>query len=236
MPRRSLSPLLKSLLPRACVLVGAPVLGLILAGVPAASAGVTQAHAPRLAAENGYTDTNSAGNTYHEVSATWTQPAITCGASTTVVSFWVGIDGYTSATVEQAGTEVECDSGKATYFSWWEMYPGAPQVVGTTVKSGDKITASVTKSGSSKYTLAVTDATHTADSFTVTQTCAPTTCLDSSAEWIEQPAGSPAVAAWTVKGATVKSGSVTGVISTFPYVVLGTAGPLNAAGNGFTVP
>jgi Peptidase A4 family len=230
MPRRIFSPLLKGLL------LSGPVLGLVLAGSPVASAGVTWAHAPRLAAENGYVDTNSAGNTYQETSANWTQPAITCGASATSDAFWVGIDGYTSPTVEQAGTAATCQSGKATYYSWWEMYPGATQVVGTTVKSGDKITASVTKSGSSKYTLAVTDATHTADSFTVTENCAPTACVDSSAEWIEQPSGSPVVAAWKVKGATVKSGSVTGVISTFPYVVLGTAGPLNAAGNGFTVP
>ncbi|HEX4063804.1 MAG TPA: G1 family glutamic endopeptidase [Streptosporangiaceae bacterium] len=228
MPRRFSSPL------RSALLVSAPVLGLILAGGPA-SAGVTSAPALRLAAENGYVDTNSAGNTYSEASATWTQPAITCGASATSVAFWVGLDGYTSPTVEQAGTEASCQSGKASYYSWWEMYPSAPEVVGTTVKSGDKITASVTKSGS-KYTLAVTDATHTADSFTVTKTCAPTSCLDSSAEWIEEPSGSPAVAAWTVKGATVKSGTVTGVISTFPHAVLGSAGPLNAAGNGFTVP
>lgn len=229
MPRRSFSPLLKSLL------LTVPVLGLIVAGSPAASASVTSARTPQLASENGYVDTNSAGNTYQEVSANWTQPAITCGASDTIAAFWVGIDGYTSPTVEQAGTEAVCESGKATYYSWWEMYPGAPEVVGTTVKSGDKIAASVTKSGS-KYTLAVTDATHTADSFTVTQTCAPTSCVDTSAEWIEEPSGTPVVGAWKVTGATVKSGKVTGVISTFPYVVLGTAGPLNAAGNGFTVP
>jgi hypothetical protein len=34
--------------------------------------------------------------------------------------------------------------------------------------------------------LTVTDATHTADSFTKTETCSASSCVDSSAEWIAE--------------------------------------------------
>src|SRR5262249_43699215 len=50
---------------------------------------------------------------------------------------------------------------------------------------GDKIAASVTRSGTS-YTLKLTDSTHPANSFTRTATCALTKCLDTSAEWISE--------------------------------------------------
>ncbi|HEY1915766.1 MAG TPA: hypothetical protein VGH27_09335 [Streptosporangiaceae bacterium] len=96
----------------------------------------------------------------------------------------------------------------------------------------------MTKTGT-KYTLKVTDATTAGNNLSVTETCAA--CLGSSAEWVaENPtsgATSPlAFNTWTVTGATVKSGSVTGVISTFPYESFGSGtGPLNKQGNGFTV-
>jgi hypothetical protein len=208
-----------------------PVLGLIVAGSPAASA--SPARGPQVTTLNGYVDTNSAGNTYKEASAHWVQPAITCTSADTSAAFWVGIDGYSSDTVEQAGTEAVCEDGSAEYLTWWEMYPGPVQIVGETVRAGDHITVSVSRSGT-EYTLALTDATTAGNGFTVSQACSA--CANSSAEWIEEPTGGPALGRWTVTDATVKSGSVSGVISTFPYVALGTAGPLNSTGNGFTVP
>jgi Peptidase A4 family len=234
MPRR-----LKSLV--LCVpVVGALLLGLVVAGSPAASASAsvsasaTTARGPQVTTWNGYADTNSAGNTYSKVSAQWVQPAMACTSSTSTAAFWVGLDGYSSDSVEQAGTLVECYESKASYYSWWEMYPtNSVEIVGDSVHAGDHITASVTRSGT-KYTLAVTDATTSGNSFSTTQTCSA--CANSSAEWIEEPTTSVGLGRWTVTNATVKSGSTTGVISTFPYVVLGTAGPLNSAGNGFSVP
>ena len=51
-----------------------------------------------------------AGGTYTTVTASWVQPAVTC-SGTAYSSFWVGIDGDTSNTVEQTGTEADCSSG-----------------------------------------------------------------------------------------------------------------------------
>jgi hypothetical protein len=199
---------------------------------------------------SGYADNNTSGNTYSTVTAKWTEPAVTCTSTTALAAFWVGIDGLTSGSVEQDGTLAECFGGTAFYFTWWEMYPtNAIQVVGQSVHSGDAITASVVRTGAS-YALKVTDSTHTANSFTTTQSCS--TCANSSAEWIaEAPSGSagiyplPNFRTWTTSSATVKSGSTSGVISSFPDdeltminssgAVKAQPGALTAGGNGFTV-
>jgi len=196
---------------------------------------------------SGYADTGSGFTT---VTGTWREPSISCTSTTSLAAFWVGIDGFSSSSVEQDGTLDECYLGTAYQYSWWEMYPtNSIQVVGSSVASGDSISASVVRSGTS-YTLKVTDSTHTANSFTTTQSCSG--CANSSAEWIaEAPSGSAGVYplsdfhSWTESGATVKTGSTSGVISTFAddniTMVDGSGnteastGGLNSSGNGFTV-
>jgi hypothetical protein len=184
---------------------------------PGAS-GLTQVSSTNWA---GYADDNTAGNTYTSLAGNWTEPTGTCTSATSLAVFWVGIDGFTSGSVEQDGTLIECSGGRAFYFSWWEMFPtNSIQVVGSSVRPGDSISASVVRSGST-YTLKVTDSTRTANSFTRSETCS--SCANSSAEWIaEAPSGSSGVDpltnfhSWTLSSATVKSGSTSGVISSFP--------------------
>jgi hypothetical protein len=167
---------------------------------------------------SGYADT---GSSFSKVTGSWTEPKGTCSSRTeSLAAFWVGIDGYSSDSVEQDGTLIECYRGTAYNYTWWEMYPTNDiQVVGETLAPGDKISASVVRSGTS-YTLTVTDSTHTADSFTTTQTCSG--CANSSAEWIaEAPSGSSGVypladfGTFSLSGATVTEGSTSGVISSF---------------------
>ena len=194
---------------------------------------------------SGYADTST--TTFSTVTGNWTEPSVTCsGHKTQLAAFWVGIDGYSSGSVEQDGTLAECYHATAYYFTWWEMYPtNSVQTVGSTVRPGDNISASVVRSGTS-YTLKVTDSTTPADSFTTTQSCS--NCANSSAEWIaEAPSGSGGIYpladfhSWTETGATVNSG----VISSFTddeITMVDSAGnvkaqpgPLNSSGNGFTV-
>jgi hypothetical protein len=196
---------------------------------------------------SGYADT---GSGFSKVTAAWTEPTGTCSGSTTsLAAFWVGIDGYSSASVEQDGTLIECYAGTQYQFTWWEMYPtNAIQVVGQSVKAGDAITASVVRTGTS-YALKVTDSTHTANSFSTTQTCS--NCKNSSAEWIaEAPSGSSGpypltkFSTWTDKSSTVTAGSTSGVISSFTddeITMVDSAGNVEAqpsalsGGNSFTV-
>jgi hypothetical protein len=133
----------------------------------------------------GYADDSSTAGAFTKVSGSWSVPAVTCTSEDRITSEWVGLDGFNTDTVEQDGTSSQCFEGVALYYSWYEMYPAGTVEVGTTVVAGDSIKASVTRSGTS-YTLALTDSTHSANSFTETATCAASTCLDESAEWITE--------------------------------------------------
>ncbi|HUD36653.1 MAG TPA: G1 family glutamic endopeptidase [Streptosporangiaceae bacterium] len=158
----------------------------LAAGGKAALKGQTQVESTNW---SGYVVT---GSGFTQVSGDWNEPTASCGSATSLAAFWIGIDGYSSPTVEQAGTLIECYGGTAYQYTWWEMYPTNDiQVVGDTVASGDAIVALITRKGTS-YTLKITDSTHPANSFKTTQTCAD--CDNSSAEWIaEAPTGSGAV-------------------------------------------
>jgi Peptidase A4 family len=197
---------------------------------------------------SGYADLDES---FTSVTGNWSEPTVSCsGFTEQLAAFWVGIDGFSSDSVEQDGTLAECYFGSVYHYSWWEMYPTNDiQVVGESVDPGDSISASVVRSGSS-YTLKVTDSTHSSNSFTTTQSCS--SCANSSAEWIaEAPSGSSGVYpladfhSWTESGATVGTTSGSGVISTYPNDNItmidssnrdkATTGPLNGSGNGFTV-
>jgi len=93
------------------------------------------------------------------VSASWTQPAVTCTATNTFSSFWVGLDGDGTPSVEQTGTEADCDNGAATYEGWFEMFPNAPVFYNNPVQPGDAMSASVVANGGGAFTLTLTDTT-----------------------------------------------------------------------------
>ncbi len=99
------------------------------------------------------------GGTYTSVSASWVEPAGICTSATRYSSFWVGLDGYSSNSVEQTGTDTDCVGGKPQYYGWYEMYPNPSYNFGSTVKAGDTITASVVYEGSNSYKLSLADTT-----------------------------------------------------------------------------
>jgi len=101
------------------------------------------------------------GSTFSSVSASWVQPTIDCtsGDGQTDMSPWVGIDGYSSETVEQTGSSGDCDNATPDYYAWWEMYPRNVNVINKTVKAGDVFTASVTHTSGTSYKLVLTDKT-----------------------------------------------------------------------------
>lgn len=110
------------------------------------------------------TSTNWSGyaattGTYTSVSSSWTQPAGTCRSGDQYAAFWVGLDGYTSSSVEQTGSEVDCVGRTAEYYAWYEMYPGPSENYTNTVKAGDHFNASVTYEGSNKFSLYIADTT-----------------------------------------------------------------------------
>ncbi len=171
----------------------------------------------------GYADVSGTSQEFTAVSATWVAPALkSCSSEDRVVVDWVGLDGWTNDTVEQDGTYAQCFEGQPFYGVWWEMYPTNTIQIAGGLTPGDSITGSVVRNGTA-YTLAVVDHTNSADSFTENTTCALSTCLDTSAEWIhERPAYSIGIAPEAQTGAvkftaaSETGGGTVGNITSFP--------------------
>jgi hypothetical protein len=155
---------------------------------------------------SGFADIASGSNTVSSVSGQWVIPYVQCPGGPyryqdAFISQWVGIDGAIDGTVEQLGTATQCFEGVTYYYVWYEMFPGGTVEEGTVAcinnnvdcpQPGDYISASVTVTpagATNNYTLSLTDFTRPQESFSATASCPPSTCLDSSAEWIvERPA------------------------------------------------
>ncbi len=102
--------------------------------------GLRHATAVQSANWSGYADNN---DTFSSVASSWTEPTVNCANSngglngvlglsastgcsvgpSAASAFWVGLDGYNSTSVEQLGTDSDCDSGTPSYYAWYEMYP-----------------------------------------------------------------------------------------------------------------
>ncbi len=111
---------------------------------------------------------SATGGRFTSVSATWKQPAASCTGATAYSSFWVGLDGDGSNTVEQLGTDADCSGGAPVYYAWYEMYPKFPVNLSLAIRPGDTISASVTTDGSGSFTLSIKDVT-TGGSFSTVQ-------------------------------------------------------------------
>jgi hypothetical protein len=121
------------------------MLAAVLAGAPAAMAGVAKS-------------TNWAGYAIHrsgvsfrQVSARWTQPGATCVAGRPSYSaVWVGLGGFspTSTALEQIGTELDCNAaGNVVSSAWLELVPAPSRTISLAVAPGDALHATVTVIG-----------------------------------------------------------------------------------------
>jgi hypothetical protein len=173
-----------------------PMLGLMSFVAPTAAVSAPMiVHAPaRLASSsnNAVTSTNwsgyaDTGGTFTKAHATWKQPAATCPSTQhQYSSFWVGIDGYSSNSVEQLGTDSDCNGvNHPVYYAWYEMFPaGSVRLSSSTnpVHVGDTMSAAVTVAGT-KFTLSLADKT-AGWSFKIVKSSS--TAKKSSAEWIAE--------------------------------------------------
>ena len=125
------------------------------------------------------------GTDFTSVSGSWVQPTAKCGSGQTYSAFWVGLGGSgdQSSSLEQTGTQSDCNSdGSTNYYAWYELVPAAPVQMDLTIKPGDHISANVNVSGTS-VTVSLKDET-SGQSFNKTlQMDSPDT---SSAEWIAE--------------------------------------------------
>jgi hypothetical protein len=122
------------------------------------------------------------GTGFTSAKGSWTVPTLTCSKSPNAqVSVWVGIDGYSSTTVEQTGIDAWCNQKTAEYYAWYEFYPAGEKVISSVpVSPGDEISAEISYNGS-EFTVEITDET-TGKSSSTKQ--AVSGAERTSAEWI----------------------------------------------------
>lgn len=153
--------MIKSRFARVLVVSAAAVSSLAVVGTAQASVGFgPHFNGHEFAGGNwgGYVSFGS----FTTATASWTEPSVTCRSTNDLFAPWVGIDGDGSSTVEQTGVATDCSSGHAVYQAWYEMYPAAPVYYSTSsapVSAGDKITATVTRTGTNTYRLDLSDTT-----------------------------------------------------------------------------
>ncbi len=139
---------------------------------------------------SGFAVTGSAGSV-SDAKGSWVVPTIqgTGAGANQYSSFGVGIDGYSSGTVEQTGTDSDCQNGIPTYYAWYEFFPHPSFLINSiSVHPGDVISAEAHASGNGKFTVSITDTT-TKQSFSTSSTVHR--AQQSSAEWIaEAPSSS----------------------------------------------
>jgi len=134
------------------------------------------------------------GSDFTYVQGSWIVSAVNCSKTpNTDSSEWVGIDGWTSNTVEQIGTDADCNGKTPSYYVWYEFYPEATIVIDkVSIAAGNKFSASVTYDGKEYYTVAITnDSTGQSFSKKVKFTGADGSGvpLRNSAEWIMEMDG-----------------------------------------------
>jgi hypothetical protein len=124
------------------------------------------------------------GTAFTKALGSWTVPTADCTKTpNTYAAFWVGIDGWTSDSVEQTGTDSDCDGSTPSYYAWYEFYPNPSYLVSSvTVAPGDEMSASVTYSGS-EFTIKITNET-TGKSYS--KSAKVSSAKRTSAEWIAE--------------------------------------------------
>jgi hypothetical protein len=124
------------------------------------------------------------GTSFTQAVGSWTVPSVNCSVTpSTYAAFWVGIDGYSSSTVEQTGTDSDCSGKNPSYYAWYEFYPNPSiEISSLTIKPGDNMSAEVSYSGS-EFTIKITDTT-TGKSYTKSSKVSG--AQRTSAEWIAE--------------------------------------------------
>ena len=140
----------------------------------------------------GYADQACGSCQLRFVNVSFAAPSINCTGVTTngtvYASFWDGLDGFTSPTVEQVGVSAYCDLTTPVYFAWYEMFPQAPFMFTITgFGAGDAVNAQVYFDGTGKlYHIAFNDYTQGVFMNTAQACPSGSVCKNNSAEVIAE--------------------------------------------------
>jgi hypothetical protein len=185
-------------------------------------------HSPNVQTSTNWSGYAETGSGFTSATASWTVPTVTASSGSTYSSAWVGIDGDGNSNLIQTGTEADYVGGRATYNAWWEILPAAETRITTvTVKPGDKITASVSKTSGTTWAIKLTDTT-TGKSFTTSKTYRG---KGASVEYIQE---APEINGQIAKIAKFSTFSFTGLTVNGGNPNLTSADQINLVQNGVT--
>ena len=119
------------------------------------------------------------------VEAVWTVPAVDCSMAQTdyAAAFWIGIDGVSSRSVEQIGTDSDCVAGFASYFAWYEMFPKNAVLLDITINPHDEVHTRIEYTGNNTFQFSIRNV---ANGQNVTVTDTSRFARRNSAEWIAE--------------------------------------------------
>jgi hypothetical protein len=129
---------------------------------------------------------NPQDNAVDSVEASWNVPPVICPPSMDDYSsaFWVGIDGISSKSVEQIGTDSDCIQGVPTYYAWYEAYPRDSVTLDINITPGDEVHAKVEFIGNNTFRYTIRDMTNQ-EMVSITE-AGSVVAERSSAEWIAE--------------------------------------------------
>jgi hypothetical protein len=123
------------------------------------------------------------GSSFTRANGSWIVPTVNCSATpNTYSSFWVGLDGYSSSTVEQTGTDSDCNGKSPSYYAWYEFYPQGLIEIPIPVSPGNHMSAEVSYANS-EFTITITNQS---TGKTYTKSATVSKAVRSSAEWIAE--------------------------------------------------
>ncbi len=111
---------------------------------------------------SGYVLANNAPYTYSAVSATFNVPSsIGCSSSgSSMMAEWVGLGGWDTTSIIQAGVNCGADStGQVSESGWYELFPAGSVSIPLNVNFGDTVTISIANTTGNDWTISLNDAT-----------------------------------------------------------------------------
>lgn len=123
------------------------------------------------------------GQTYTQVAGSWKVPTVIATTGSRYASDWVGIGGFNSGDLIQAGTTEQDAGGHVSYNAWTEILPASETVIPNfKVHPGDAITVDITNTSGIAWKIVVSDTT-AGELFTRNVNY---TSMRNSAEWIHE--------------------------------------------------
>jgi len=166
------------------------------------------------------------GTAFTDARGSWTVPTVDCAVNPNgAASFWVGIDGWDNDTVEQTGTESQCNGMQPVTYAWYEFAPKRGVTIrNIRVSPGEDMKAEVRYNGS-RFVVTIFDLA--TGKYFRTSAAVPR-AKRASAEWIAESNGSSGLPDFDA----VRFGNdFTGAGDTNSAADAATSGPIGAFGN-----